>query len=781
MHSELPPARNNQPFRNTRLISQASNNYRLIRSTLSLILLALASSYVYSATTALHPRNLGFFAWPQRHLTVAGNLPSAAIGSSYTGSVTAEGGTAPYTFELPFGQLPGGLVLNQTSGAISGTPGETGTYNFGIYVMDSRGLTGWGRFQITVSGAGIAVTITPSTASVAEDGTVQFTALVTNTPNTGVTWWATAGSVSSTGLYHAPGMKATATITATSVADPTKSAEAIVTVTGGSSLAITTTSLAAATEGDPYSEAVDATGGTPPYHWALTSGTLPSGISLQSSGSLAGTTSESGQFNFTLQVADSSSPPQTASQEYTLAVGSSTANPTAIPFSMFGFTENDTYANNFPTVTYGMQRFWDSPPLQWPSINPASGAFTFTSLDNMLANDLSNGITATMYTLARTPTWASSNPGDKTCAYTTATSGGGNGECDPPYDVNPDGSGSDATWKAWISAIASHVNAPGYCTGPGASHACIKYWEIWNEPDTEPESSNRFWAGTFAQLARLTEDANCIITGRGVIHENGNGSATPCTATPIDPTAKIVMASGHARGTALTFAQNQLYCNNTANIPSEELPCPNPANAIATAIDIVNFHMKPGNETGNNCPAPTPCTPESAMQMYVSNVKSILQPAELAKPLWNGEGSYSEYGFTGDYTDSGMQASFVPRYYILNWSLGVSALEWYTWENLNSASVQTAYQQTYNWLYNATLSSACSAKGTVWSCGITNGGEQYLIMWDTGQSCSSSYCTTAEQSVGSSWTQYQDMTTASSPITISGQIVPVGIKPIVLK
>jgi hypothetical protein len=68
----------------------------------------------------------------------------------------------------------------------------------------------------------------------------------------------------------------------------------------------------------------------------------------------------------------------------------------------------------------------------------------------------------------------------------------------------------------------------------------------------------------------------------------------------------------------------------------------------------------------------------------------------------------------------------------------------------------------------------------VWSCGITKSGTQYLILWDTAQSCSSGSCTTANQTVAPNWTQYQDMTTASAAIAISGNVVPVGIKPVVL-
>jgi hypothetical protein len=293
--------------------------------------------------------------------------------------------------------------------------------------------------------------------------------------------------------------------------------------------------------------------------------------------------------------------------------------------------------------------------------------------------------------------------------------------------------------------------------------------------------------GTFAQLARLTEDARCIIlgsqSGQNVIHQSRNGTVTPCTATAIDPTAEIIMPSGHASSpSALTYAQNQLYCNNIAGIPSYELPCPNPSNAIATAVDIINFHMKPRNSIGNNCPAPIVCTPETAMQMYVSSVHGILRAAELAKPLWDGEMSYATAGFTNAYTDTDMAASFMPRMYLTMWSLGIAGSAFYTWDDLSfePMEVQTAYQQTYRWLVGSVLRSPCAATGTVWSCSILKSGRSYLIMWDTAQNCSDGTCTTANQSVSSQWSYYQDMTTASFPSDISGGVVAVGIKPVVL-
>jgi hypothetical protein len=631
---------------------------------------------------------------------------------------------------------------------------------------------------ITAQALPVVVTITPATATVASGASSQFNATVSNTSNTAVTWSTTQGTVSSGGLYTAPAVTAnsTASVTATSAADTTKSAGATVTLTApvATPLSIASTTPTAGTSAIAYTYSFTASGGKPLYTWTLTSGSLPNGIALQSSGSISGTTTQTGTFTFTLQASDSSSPNQTISQSFSLTVTNSGGVTNPLPSAnYFGFSENNTASSNFPSVSYGMQRFWDSPPLQWPSINTAPGVFDFSKLDSALAQAYSGGVMNAFYTLARTPPWATSKPTDTTCHYTTASSGGGNGECDAPSDLNADGSGTNATWKAWIAAIAAHVNSSGYT----ASHAHIKYWEIWNEPDTQP-----FWAGSIAQLARLTEDANCIITGRGVIHQSGNGSATPCTATPIDPTALIVMASAHAKGVALTFGQNELYCNNTGGIPAYELPCPNPANAIATAIDIVNFHMKPGNESGNTCPAPTLCTPESAMQWYVSNVEGILQPAERAKPLWDGEASFSEYGFTGAYTDPDMAASFMPRYYLVNWSLGISGMAWYVWDNLltEPVQVQTSYQEAYNWLANSSLDVPCAATGSVWSCTISKSGTQYLILWDNSQSCASGACTTANQPVAANWAQYQDMTISSTPSTINSHTVPVGIKPVLL-
>jgi len=93
----------------------------------------------------------------------------------------------------------------------------------------------------TVSPA-ISVRVSASATSVAAGQQVQFTATVTGTTNTSVTWLvvggAADGTISASGLYTAPAVvpnPALVTVTATSLADPTKSGSGSITVTGTSS------------------------------------------------------------------------------------------------------------------------------------------------------------------------------------------------------------------------------------------------------------------------------------------------------------------------------------------------------------------------------------------------------------------------------------------------------------------------------------------------------------------------------------------------------------------
>lgn len=168
---------------------------------------------------------------PRQNLTVSATLTTATVGISYNAVISVSGGTAPYRFASQ--DLPSGLRLNHLTGGISGAPAAAGQFQFAVWVGDSSGNHGLGRFTLTVnSKTAVGITISPTTATVASGATSQFTATVSNTSNTAVTWTASAGSVSSSGVFTAPTVtkNATVVLTATSVADSTKSASANISV-----------------------------------------------------------------------------------------------------------------------------------------------------------------------------------------------------------------------------------------------------------------------------------------------------------------------------------------------------------------------------------------------------------------------------------------------------------------------------------------------------------------------------------------------------------------------
>jgi hypothetical protein len=86
-------------------------------------------------------------------------------------------------------------------------------------------------------------------------------------------------------------------------------------------LVINTAALTAGSLGTPYAAVLAASGGVAPYHWSISSGALPAGVTLTSiSGAITGTPSQSGEFSLVVAVADSQRPAVVARQSLTLSV-----------------------------------------------------------------------------------------------------------------------------------------------------------------------------------------------------------------------------------------------------------------------------------------------------------------------------------------------------------------------------------------------------------------------------------------------------------------------------
>jgi hypothetical protein len=198
------------------------------------------------------------------------------------------------------------------------------------------------------TGTSVKISLSPASATVLSPGTKQLTATVSGTPNTGVTWSATAGSVASSGLYFAPTVTSQtfAVITATSNADHRQSATATFTIEPKNSQGpeIAGGALPPAQQGSPYSETLSASGGTAPYSWSISAGTPPPGVTLGASGEFAGMPTAVGVFNFSVAVTDASSKTATGNVSVNVAAGSGYDGPAQLPLATVASSMADTPA-----------------------------------------------------------------------------------------------------------------------------------------------------------------------------------------------------------------------------------------------------------------------------------------------------------------------------------------------------------------------------------------------------------------------------------------------------
>jgi len=116
-------------------------------------------------------------------------------------------------------------------------------------------------------------------------------------------------------------------------------------------LTLTTPTPGFGVTGVGYTYKLNATGGTPPYTWALTSGSLPPGLRLASTGTISGTPTAAGSWTFGIIVRDASTPANSLTSALTLQIypkakngsGTETISPTTATRGSSGNTFTLTY------------------------------------------------------------------------------------------------------------------------------------------------------------------------------------------------------------------------------------------------------------------------------------------------------------------------------------------------------------------------------------------------------------------------------------------------------
>jgi parallel beta-helix repeat protein len=156
---------------------------------------------------------------------------SQVLNNIITGTV----GTGIYIEDSKNSVIKGNRISNSTGPGIDGTYRGTGVIFSGNYVW-SNGKTSVPSSLDTNapdSSTITSVSVLPSTLSINSGAQTQFTSIVTGTDSfsLGVTWFATRGTITSSGLYTAPSTAGSDTVIVRSSQDITKTAQAIMTVT----------------------------------------------------------------------------------------------------------------------------------------------------------------------------------------------------------------------------------------------------------------------------------------------------------------------------------------------------------------------------------------------------------------------------------------------------------------------------------------------------------------------------------------------------------------------
>ena len=260
---------------------------------------------------------------------------TATVGISFSDTFAQTGANGTATFTLNTGTLPNGITL-AANGTLSGIPTQSGSFPITVKVTDSNACTGISpTYTLVVSCQPITVT-NPATTT----GTVgtAFNQTFTQSGGNGTITWSKSGAIPTGMTFH----------TTTGVLDgtPTQSGSFPITVTATDQngcagtgptytlvvacnvITVTNPGVTTGTVDAAFSQNFTQTGANGTATFTLNSGSLPSGLSLATTGVLSGTPTVPGSFPITVKVTDSNGCTG-ISATYTLVIACQTITVTA--------------------------------------------------------------------------------------------------------------------------------------------------------------------------------------------------------------------------------------------------------------------------------------------------------------------------------------------------------------------------------------------------------------------------------------------------------------------
>jgi FtsP/CotA-like multicopper oxidase with cupredoxin domain len=374
---------NTTTYTDTTMATNLMNYYKVLANDV------IGDTTVYAApaigfphvTTNSTPSNVASIS-PLSPIITTVSLPPGDVSVVYSQTLTAIGGTTPYTWSVSIGSLPPGLAVTPATGVLGGTPTTAGTFGFTIMVTDNFGATATKSFTIIINPALAITTLTlpPGDVGVAYSQTLGMTG------GTSPFAWSVSVGTLPAGLSIAP---ATGVISGTPTTAGTYTFTILLSdsVGGAATQAytviinvapvITTTTLPNGQVSIVYSQVIAATGGTIPYAWSLSTGALPPGLSLgPSTGIISGSPTTAGTYSFTVMLTDSVG--GIATQSYSVMINAIPAiTTTTLPNGEVSIVYSQTLGATGGTVPYSWSLSVGSLPPGL-SLGPSTGIIAGT-------------------------------------------------------------------------------------------------------------------------------------------------------------------------------------------------------------------------------------------------------------------------------------------------------------------------------------------------------------------------------------------------------------------
>ncbi len=277
-------------------------------------------------TKASASKQFFFTLWSKLTINPVSPAP-AHLNAPYSLSISAQGSSAIASWTIASGQLPPGLSLTSNGIAyVSGTPTQTGTFNFTVQAQDYT-IPQTATMNVTIV-VDNHLAITKSALKnggqnqayldsfTAVNGTPPLQWSISGNFPSGLSLDPASGQITGTPTNFG-GFAYSVSVSDSSATVQSDSGQGILNIAQQMQIAGT---LAPAYIGQYYYSGYFVNGGSYPYTWTLASGSLPPGLALTQSGIIAGTPTQLGSSSFVLRVTDSGTPPYVLMQAVTLNV-----------------------------------------------------------------------------------------------------------------------------------------------------------------------------------------------------------------------------------------------------------------------------------------------------------------------------------------------------------------------------------------------------------------------------------------------------------------------------